>query len=173
MDAAAYIRENFAMDDVAKFYGFQPNRGGYIACPFHGEKTPSLKIYTTPGRGWHCYGCGAGGTAIDFVMQLFNIPFRAAVVRLNADFCLGLSSDRADPMELEKLRMARLEKEKTDKLAEERYTAKAKDYRRLWDAMKRGNPDDPEYAEACKRLPILEEWFAEADKKEVISHKRL
>jgi len=47
-------------------------------CPFHEEKTPSLKI--TPGKNlWHCFGCGAGGTVIDWVMKAEGVSFRHAV----------------------------------------------------------------------------------------------
>lgn len=153
------------MSDVVQFYGFQPNRGGFIACPFHGEKTPSMKIYTQPGRGFHCFGCGAGGTAIDFVMLLFNIPFPAAVVRLNADFGLGLSNERPDPRELERLRRARREKEKAeaDRLAA--YMAKVYEHRALWYAklhLAPNSPDEdfaPAYVDACKRLDALGQWL--------------
>lgn len=84
------IKSTLSMQDVALLYGFEPNRAGSILCPFHQEKTPSLKVYSEIGRGWHCFGCGKGGSVIDFVMLLFDIPFRAACVRLNADFNLGL-----------------------------------------------------------------------------------
>lgn len=47
---------------VERLTGRTINRGGYIACPFHGdgrEAQPSLKVY--PGGGWKCYGCNVGG----------------------------------------------------------------------------------------------------------------
>lgn len=47
-------------------------------CPFHEEKTESLKI--TPEKNlWHCFGCDAGGTVIDWVMKAENVSFRHAV----------------------------------------------------------------------------------------------
>ena len=46
-------------------------------CPYHNEKTPSFYIY--PDGHFHCFGCGAHGTAIDFVMRTRNLDFAAAV----------------------------------------------------------------------------------------------
>lgn len=79
------------MRAAAERYGLYIARGGYISCPFHAEKTPSLKLYDTPGRGFYCFGCGAGGSVIDFAMQLFGLDFRAATVRLASDF--GITVD--------------------------------------------------------------------------------
>jgi len=47
-------------------------------CPFHSEKTPSFSV--NPERGFfHCFGCGAGGTAFDFVMRTEGVSFPEAV----------------------------------------------------------------------------------------------
>jgi hypothetical protein len=43
-----------------------------IRCPFHDDITPSLVIYE-PGRGWHCFVCGVGGSPIDLVMRLQHL----------------------------------------------------------------------------------------------------
>jgi len=48
------------------------------ACIFHPDQTPSLVI--TPGRNlFHCFGCGAAGTPIDWVMRTEGVTFRHAV----------------------------------------------------------------------------------------------
>lgn len=50
-------------------------------CPFHTERTPSFNV--SPSRGtYHCFGCGAGGSAIRFVMEHDGLPFAEAVRRL-------------------------------------------------------------------------------------------
>ena len=72
-----------------EYYGLQPNRKGFICCPFHNEKTPSFKVYKGNG-GYHCFGCGEHGGVIDFVMKYFDLSFKEAITKLNNDFCLGL-----------------------------------------------------------------------------------
>lgn len=47
-------------------------------CPFHAEKTPSFKVDTKK-QTFHCFGCGAHGDAIDFVMKYDGVSFREAV----------------------------------------------------------------------------------------------
>jgi len=50
-------------------------------CPFHNERTPSFNV--SPSRGtYHCFGCGAGGSAIRFVMEHDGMTFVEAVKRL-------------------------------------------------------------------------------------------
>lgn len=87
----ATVKEKCLTEEVAREYGYTPNRAGFIRCPFHGEKTPSLKIYRDH---WHCFGCGAGGDSIEFVSRLFDLSPLDACRRLNADYHLGLDFDR-------------------------------------------------------------------------------
>ncbi len=47
-------------------------------CPFHAEKTPSFKV--DEGRNfYHCFGCGAHGNALDYVIHRQNLPFKDAL----------------------------------------------------------------------------------------------
>ena len=46
-------------------------------CPFHDEETPSLKIDEEKNL-WHCFGCNAGGSVIDWVMKKNGVLFRHA-----------------------------------------------------------------------------------------------
>lgn len=50
-------------------------------CPFHGESTPSFSV-SEDKQLFHCFGCGASGNAITFVMDIDNRPFTEAVVEL-------------------------------------------------------------------------------------------
>jgi DNA primase len=50
-------------------------------CPFHGEKTPSF--FVSPAKQfYHCFGCGAHGTAISFLMEHDNLSFPEAIEEL-------------------------------------------------------------------------------------------
>lgn len=81
------IKSRADMRSVALQYGFTPNRSGFICCPFHSEKTPSLKLYD---KSFYCYGCGIGGDAVRFVMKLYDLSAIEAAKKLNTDFALGI-----------------------------------------------------------------------------------
>lgn len=60
-------------------YGLEINRAGFVHCPIHeGDSGASLKIYTNSNT-WHCYGCGAGSSTIDFVMYMQKVGFKEAI----------------------------------------------------------------------------------------------
>ncbi len=61
-------------------------------CPFHGEKTPSFYVYED---GYHCFGCGAHGDAISFVMQTSGAGFMETVQSLAGE--AGLEVPKASP----------------------------------------------------------------------------
>ena len=62
-DLARQIKEHLTARQVVALYGFHPDRGGYIQCPFHAvDNHGSLKVYDGDKSGWHCFGCGAGGS---------------------------------------------------------------------------------------------------------------
>lgn len=87
-EAASIIRASLTMEQIVGVYlPAEPIRRGFIACPFHGEKIGSLKLYDDT---FYCFGCHAGGDALDFVGKLFNLPPDAAIKRINDDFQLGL-----------------------------------------------------------------------------------
>ena len=161
-DSSEIIKSALTMPQVAERYGFPPNRSGYIRCPFHDEKTPSLRMKE---KYWKCYGCGKGGTVIDFVMQLFEINFTQALVRLNHDFSLNLSMDKPDARAIDDLKRRQAERAQAVKQHHSEYDRLCGEYKRLWRAFvdkAPKSPDDPisdEYAEALRRLPYLDYWF--------------
>lgn len=74
----------------------QPNRGDFWACcPFHQEKSPSFHVDDRKGF-YHCFGCGASGDHVRFVMETEGASFPEAVERLAAD--AGVAIPAADPV---------------------------------------------------------------------------
>ena len=100
-DAADVIVSTISSRALAEKYGYRPTRDGYIACPFHAEKTPSLKLHKD---GWYCYGCGAGGSVITFAMLHGRLSFRDAVKHLDAEFGLHLINDRSVSLHDDRIR---------------------------------------------------------------------
>lgn len=167
IDLADQVKSLVTIREVAEHYGFHPNRAGYICCPFHNEKTGSMKLYDGR-RGFHCFGCGAGGSVIDFVMRLFDIPFHQAILRINADFALGLTWDKPDPAAQAAVQAAR-RREAQRKAELERMEAQhrelAAEHRYWWEVLKYFSPSredieagyvHPLYMEALKKQPYLE-----------------
>ena len=58
-------------------------------CPFHGEKTPSF-VVRKGDLHYHCFGCGAHGDAIEFLMSYQNLTFVEAVEHLAEIFNVPL-----------------------------------------------------------------------------------
>ena len=65
-------------------------------CPFHNEKSPSFYVYDD---GFHCFGCGAHGDAISFLMQTAGASFPEAVEQLAGE--AGLDVPKASPRAVE------------------------------------------------------------------------
>lgn len=68
-------------------------------CPFHNEKSPSFTVNEDKGF-FHCFGCGAHGDAIGFVMRADSLSFPEAVERLAGE--AGMEVPRASPEEAQR-----------------------------------------------------------------------
>jgi DNA primase len=84
-----FLEELRSRVSLAKLIGrrvkLQRRRREHVGlCPFHAERTPSFFVVEQE-RYFHCFGCGAHGDAIGFVMRADNLNFRTAVAWLAAD----------------------------------------------------------------------------------------
>lgn len=78
------IKGNTTMREILARYSLpQPNRRGFILCPFHADKSPSMRIYE---RDYYCFGCGEGGDVFDFVQRMENLSFREAFEELGGTY---------------------------------------------------------------------------------------
>jgi DNA primase len=69
------IKDHTSMIDVLNRYGIQPNKAGFIRCPFHAEHTASCKIYPDS---FYCFGCHASGDIFTFIQKMENCGFKRA-----------------------------------------------------------------------------------------------
>ena len=152
------------MEDVLQQYGFPTARNGRIPCPLHNGKDNN---FSYKGQYFKCFVCGEGGTVIDFVMKLFGLNFRQAVLRINSDFHLCLTSSKPDRAVRSAALEARREEQRREAQAEQnfRYMAAELHY---WQEAKDAFPPirqdndvyyHPLYVTAVKRLPYIEYWL--------------
>jgi len=165
----AEVKSVLTMTEVSRFYGFTPNRAGFIQCPFHADKTGSLKIYPDD-RGWHCFGCGVGKDIYDFVMRLFDTDFRGALSRLSFDFNLGLTDDKPDPTALARIRREKRERAAREEAHRKHLNALCATHRRLWDVCTNSQPTlepdgtisfPPSWVKAVKNIDYLSYLISE------------
>ncbi|MCZ2076630.1 MAG: toprim domain-containing protein [Bryobacterales bacterium] len=140
------LKRNVRILDVLSRYGIEAERQGnkhMALCPFHDDHNPSLSIDPIKNV-WHCFGCNAGGTVIDFVMKKEGLPFKEAVDRM----LLGTGAVvRAASLEKPKPDTVRLSPEERRQVADviEHYhrTLSGEDGRGL-DYLRRRHIADPE-----------------------------
>ena len=80
----AEVKRRHPIEEVIAGHGVELRpQGGRLAgrCPFHDDRSPSLVVYPET-RSYYCFGCGAGGDAIDFVRRAGGLGFREALARL-------------------------------------------------------------------------------------------
>ncbi len=86
------IKDTYSMRDIVERYGFQPNRMGFIPCPFHeGDRQASLKIYD---RDFHCHACGVNGDIFTFVQMMDDLSFKEAYQSLGGNYHTQSQVDR-------------------------------------------------------------------------------
>lgn len=81
------VKQSVTTRQAAEMYGLKIRRNNMTSCPFHNDRTPSMKVDNR----FHCFGCGADGDVIDFVSRLFGISSLEAAQKIASD--LGISYD--------------------------------------------------------------------------------
>ena len=107
----AFIQELINRVDVVDVVGryVQLKKGGANfmgLCPFHGEKSPSFSVSPTK-QFYYCFGCGAKGNAIGFLMEHAGMSFIEAVKDLAQQTGMQIPEDEASPQDRERAAQAR------------------------------------------------------------------
>lgn len=97
----AFVQELLARVDVVDVVGryVQLRKGGANLlglCPFHNEKSPSFTVSPTK-QFYHCFGCGAHGSAISFLMEHTGASFPEAVRSLAASAGMTVPEENRSP----------------------------------------------------------------------------
>ena len=96
-DFISEVKYRNDLGELAASYMQLKRRGRNLVglCPFHGEKTPSFNIYSEDGH-FYCFGCGAGGDVITFVMKIENLDYMEAVKFLAQRAGMAMPEDDYD-----------------------------------------------------------------------------
>ena len=88
------IRSTADIIEVVSGYVQLKKRGRnfFGLCPFHGEKTASFSV-SSQRQIYKCFGCGAGGGVINFIMEIEGIKFINAVKHLADQYSIELQID--------------------------------------------------------------------------------
>ena len=149
---AQRVRESVRLADVLALYHLQPDRAGFLHCPFHsGDRSPSLKVYLDQNT-WHCFGCGKSGTVIDFVMEMERCSFVDALKKLDADFHLGLSDSKESYRNYRKRLSQRRREEIERKIKKDALEIKIAQRRALWLKIKSFEVSSHEQAQQASEM---------------------
>ena len=77
------LKSNLTPRCVTERYGPPIHRGNMICCPFHDDRTPSMKLYDDH---FYCFGCQKSGDVIDLAAQFLRLTNHEAAKRLAVDF---------------------------------------------------------------------------------------
>ncbi|MCL2301119.1 MAG: DNA primase [Firmicutes bacterium] len=96
----SYLQELSARTDIEQLISPYVNlrrsgRNLMGLCPFHNEKTPSFTVYTE-NNSFYCFGCGAGGSAVNFLMRMERLDYVEAVKALSQRVGMQLPEDNYD-----------------------------------------------------------------------------
>lgn len=109
MSIYSEVKEHLTARQVAEYYGLKVRRNGTACCPFHDDKHPSMKI----DKNYHCFACGVGGDAVDYVSRMFGLSQYGAALKLIEDFSLHVDTKR--DAELSVREKERIHREKAER----------------------------------------------------------
>ena len=132
---------------AAERYGLPVRQGNMVCCPFHNDRTPSMKLNEDY---FYCFGCGACGDVIDLAARLFGLSGYDTARKLATDF--GMTEQKPSIL-------AKLQRGKSQAETERRCFRVLGDYLQILQGWKTHcapqSPEDaidPCYAEACHML---------------------
>ena len=83
MNLYEQLKNQLTPKHVTERYGPPIHRGNMICCPFHDDRTPSMKLYDDH---FYCFGCQKSGDVIDLAAQLLRLTNYEVAKLLSADF---------------------------------------------------------------------------------------
>ena len=140
------VNEIVDIEEIARFLRLEPNSKGFVSCPRHVDKTPSLKLYQDTNT-WHCFGCLHGNTVIDLYMFVTGKGFRDSFEEICELYGLDYEAKSEDAKaEIRKLQ----QKQEQERAIKEKFTKQFNEYQN-------------KYLAACcimnKDYALVDDWF--------------
>ena len=106
------VSRNDIVDVVSGYVRLSKRSGAnqFGLCPFHSEKTPSFAVNPEK-QIYHCFGCGKGGSVINFIMEIENLGYRDAVAFLARRAGMAMPQEQDDAESRKRARMLALNKD--------------------------------------------------------------
>ena len=106
------VDRNDIVDVVSGYVRLSKRSGAnqFGLCPFHSEKTPSFSVNAEK-QIYHCFGCGKGGSVINFIMEIENLGYRDAVAFLARRAGMTMPEEQNDAESRKRARMLALNKD--------------------------------------------------------------
>ena len=137
---------------AAEKYGLEVNFASMVRCPFHEDRTPSMKLYEDH---YFCFGCGKHGDVIDLAAELFAIPPYDAACKLAGDFGVDTSAEIVHQPAREELRIFR-----EDQLRCQRvlcaYLRMLTEWKTQYAPIDPNAEPDDRYVEACQMIDTID-----------------
>ena len=157
MNVFEAVKQTVTTRQAAECYGIRVNRAGKANCPFHNDRTPSMKV----DKRFHCFGCGADGDVIDFIARLYGLDVKSAAEKLAVDFQISYEQNKR------KETVKKPDREKTEEQMyrelEDRCFRVLSDYFHLlrhWERAYAPNPEStqwhPRFVEALQKKDLIE-----------------
>ena len=144
------VRAQVPVRAAAERYGLEVNHADMARCPFHNDRTPSLKLYADH---FYCFGCGKHGDVVDLVSELLCIPPYDAACALAEQF--GVDRDTGYTASRPALSFFRGESLRCQRVLLD-YLRLLRHWRVRYAPTDPDAPIDDRYAEACRMIDTVD-----------------
>ena len=146
------LKARITVPQAAAHYGVRIGRNGMCRCPFHPDKTPSMKINDTY---YYCFGCHSTGDVIDFTARLFDLSPLTAARKLAADFGIAPNTPVSAAVALPRIRQEESQREREGHCASAliEYERLLKKRQRLFAPVQPSDEWDDRFVSASHALP--------------------
>ena len=132
---------------AAEHYGLQVNRSGMTRCPFHSDRTPSMKLNEDY---FYCFGCTSRGDVIDLTAKLFSLSAQEAAKKLASDF--GITDSKPSVLTTLQRGRTQTENERLCFRVLREYLKILEDWQVRYAPKLPADEPDPRFTEACHML---------------------